>query len=534
MAAADAARRGRRSHHDGGNARVVQPRVGPDRIGQRCGTIPADAPPRRARRSTRCGRSGCCRSPTRSTTPRPSCCRSIFLKIIDEFGVGVEDDRLPGGDRQLRVRARPAELRGADPGRLAAAAPRARRDPVRWRVRGPGAAPTSFATFAIAQHPVADRRLAAAPGRQRPARRAVPAGAARLRDQRPHRRRQRRHGRRRAHRRAAHRRGRLARRVDRRSACPAIVIAIAILLFVRERGTDRAAAVAGGSVRDAFGRILARPRPALALPDVGPRRRRARPRRRQPVRADLPDPGARPATTATSGLMYGALIVFSVPMPLDRRLAVRPARAQAADRRRLPRRRRRVRRLPAGRLVASLGLWIGIVADGPVHASPRARSSRRSSPTSRRRRPATRRTRSTSRWRSGSGRCGSRSTGVIIDAAGESTGLPIVFVADGGHVPAGRPCHACRSGTAGAGPDARSVRTGCRLLFHHRSQATAGDDPSRQLVLPAQQTAAERPAWRRRRESAPPRRSLGAPRETRRQAPPVASAGGLLSCPGSA
>src|SRR5512146_1160618 len=35
---------------------------------------------------------------------------------------------------------------------------------------------------------------------------------------------------------------------------PAIVIAIAILLLVRERGTDRAAAVAGGTVRSAFRR----------------------------------------------------------------------------------------------------------------------------------------------------------------------------------------------------------------------------------------------------------------------------------------
>ena len=37
---------------------------------------------------------------------------------------------------------------------------------------------------------------------------------------------------------------------------PAIAIAIAILLLVRERGTDRVAAVAEGSVRSAFRRIL--------------------------------------------------------------------------------------------------------------------------------------------------------------------------------------------------------------------------------------------------------------------------------------
>src|SRR5947207_10002392 len=40
---------------------------------------------------------------------------------------------------------------------------------------------------------------------------------------------------------------------------PAVVIALAILLFVRETGEDRAAAVAHGSVRDAFGAILRDP-----------------------------------------------------------------------------------------------------------------------------------------------------------------------------------------------------------------------------------------------------------------------------------
>ena len=62
---------------------------------------------------------------------------------------------------------------------------------------------TSFLTFAVPERPVADRRLAAAPGRQRPPRRAVPGPAPRVRDLRPHRRRQHRHGRRRPPRRAA-------------------------------------------------------------------------------------------------------------------------------------------------------------------------------------------------------------------------------------------------------------------------------------------------------------------------------------------
>jgi MFS family permease len=96
---------------------------------------------------------------------------------------------------------------------------------------------------------------------------------------------------------------------------PAILIAIAILLFVRERGTDRAAAVASGRTRDAFRRILGdRDLRWLFLTSV------------------LGGGGRGLGVVnlfvliyltrvigfdeATSGLMYGALIVFSVPMPL--------------------------------------------------------------------------------------------------------------------------------------------------------------------------------------------------------------------------
>ncbi len=96
---------------------------------------------------------------------------------------------------------------------------------------------------------------------------------------------------------------------------PAIAIAIAILLFVRERGSDRAAALAGGSVRSAFGRIL-----------------RDRDLRWLYVTSALGGGGRGLGVVnlfaliyltkvigldvATSGLMYGVLIVFSVPMPL--------------------------------------------------------------------------------------------------------------------------------------------------------------------------------------------------------------------------
>jgi MFS family permease len=96
---------------------------------------------------------------------------------------------------------------------------------------------------------------------------------------------------------------------------PAIVVAFAILLFVRELGTDRAAARASGTVRAAFGRIL-----------------RDRDLRWLYLTSILGGGGRGLGVVnlfvllyltlvlgidqATAGLMYGALIIFSVPMPL--------------------------------------------------------------------------------------------------------------------------------------------------------------------------------------------------------------------------
>ena len=96
---------------------------------------------------------------------------------------------------------------------------------------------------------------------------------------------------------------------------PAIVIAIAILVLIRETGTDRAAAVASGSVRAAFGRIL-RDRDLRWL-----------------YLTSVLGGGGRGLGVVNlfvliyltrvlgfgenlSGLMYGTLIVFSVPTPL--------------------------------------------------------------------------------------------------------------------------------------------------------------------------------------------------------------------------
>jgi MFS family permease len=95
----------------------------------------------------------------------------------------------------------------------------------------------------------------------------------------------------------------------------AVLIALGILAFVREHGTDRAAAVAGGSSRDALRRVLAdRDLRWLFLTSVLGGGGRGLGVVNLFVLLYLTrviglDP-------ATSGLMYGALIVFSVPMPL--------------------------------------------------------------------------------------------------------------------------------------------------------------------------------------------------------------------------
>ena len=96
---------------------------------------------------------------------------------------------------------------------------------------------------------------------------------------------------------------------------PAIVIAVTILILIRETGTDRAAALASGSLRAAFGRIL-------RDPDL-----------RWLYLTSVLGGGGRGLGVVNlfvliyltkvlglgeglSGLMYGALIVFSVPVPL--------------------------------------------------------------------------------------------------------------------------------------------------------------------------------------------------------------------------
>ena len=96
---------------------------------------------------------------------------------------------------------------------------------------------------------------------------------------------------------------------------PAIAVGILILLFVRERGTDRAAAVASGTVRSAFGRIL-RDRDLVWLYITSALGGGGRGLGVVNLFALFYMTRVLHLDEGTSGLMYGALIVFSVPMPI--------------------------------------------------------------------------------------------------------------------------------------------------------------------------------------------------------------------------
>ena len=96
---------------------------------------------------------------------------------------------------------------------------------------------------------------------------------------------------------------------------PAIVIALLILRLVKERGTDRAAAIASGNVRSAFRRIVGdRDLRWLYLTSALGGGGRGLGVVNLFVLIYLTQ--VLGFDEATSGLMYGALIVFSVPMPL--------------------------------------------------------------------------------------------------------------------------------------------------------------------------------------------------------------------------
>ncbi len=96
---------------------------------------------------------------------------------------------------------------------------------------------------------------------------------------------------------------------------PAVVIALGILLFVRESGHDQAAAVAHGTVREAFGTILRDPdhRWIYLTSVLGGGGRGLGVVNLFALLYLTRVLGLPPATT---DVMYGGLIVLSVPMPL--------------------------------------------------------------------------------------------------------------------------------------------------------------------------------------------------------------------------
>jgi len=96
---------------------------------------------------------------------------------------------------------------------------------------------------------------------------------------------------------------------------PAIVVALAILILVRERGTDRAAAVAGGSVPDAF-RTIVRDRDLRWLYLTSILGGGGRGLGVVNLFALIYLTKVLGLGESLSGVMYGALIVFSVPVPL--------------------------------------------------------------------------------------------------------------------------------------------------------------------------------------------------------------------------
>ena len=96
---------------------------------------------------------------------------------------------------------------------------------------------------------------------------------------------------------------------------PAIAVAVLILIFVRERGTDRVAARAGGSVRSALRHVVA-DRDLRWLYLTSALGGGGRGLGVVNLFALIYLTQVLGLSEATAGLMYGVLIVFSVPMPL--------------------------------------------------------------------------------------------------------------------------------------------------------------------------------------------------------------------------
>ena len=349
----------------------------------------------------------------------------IFLAIIDEFGVGVETDRLPGRVRRVRLGARPAELRGPDPGRVRGVACSG----IGGILFGGGFAlqafATSFVTFAV---PNIVSRIGGSPQH--------PVGNGLLAEQFP-----------------AERRGfAISAHIAGGNVGTVVVAVVGVPLIARSAG---AAPRSSSACRRSSSRSRSCCSSGSAARTVPPPWRAAPSAPRSGGSCADPDlrwlyltsvlgGGGRGLGVvnlfaliyltcvigldeATAGLMYGALIVFSVPMPLRRRLAVRPDRPQAAHRRGLSRRGARVRRVPAGRARRWCGCGSGIVLMGLFSFAESPQLQALLGDIS----PPSTRDASYALYFTlafGVGSLWVALYGVIIEAAGEAAGLPIVFL----------------------------------------------------------------------------------------------------------
>ena len=210
---------------------------------------------------------------------------------------------------------------------------------------------------------------------------------------------------------------------------PAVVIALGILFLVRESGEDQAAAVAHGSLRQAFGTILRDPdhRWIYLTSILGGGGRGLGVVNLFALLYLTRVLGLAPSTT---DVMYGALIVFSVPMPLvagwlSDRLGRKPV----------------IIGVYLGGAIGFaifllsgsnlIGLWAGIVVMGlfSFAESPQLQALLADIA------PATIRDASFALYFTlafGVGSLWTAFYGLIIGAAGEPTGLPIVFLLMGG------------------------------------------------------------------------------------------------------
>jgi AAHS family 3-hydroxyphenylpropionic acid transporter len=205
---------------------------------------------------------------------------------------------------------------------------------------------------------------------------------------------------------------------------PAILVGLAVLLFVREHGTDRAAAMAGGTVRSSIGRVLRdsdlRWLYLTSILGGGGRGLGV-----VNLFALLYLSRVIGLDEATTSLMYGVFVVFSVPMPLVVGwLSDRAGRKPLIVGVYLGGAAAFVVFLLAGSSL--VGLWAGIVLMGlfTFAESPQLQALLADIAP-----PATRDTSYALYFTMAFG-IGSLWTGIygaIIDSAGEATGIPIVF-----------------------------------------------------------------------------------------------------------